>query len=319
MAHATRHDVSDRAAKQDDPYRSRISLLPEIVPRVDPVLYGGRHSAGPLTSEQLASYSHDGFIQLHGLLDAAEIKALQAEHVRLRTNRSTIDQDTLILEPGSAELRSVFQIHVQSDLIGRLASDARLVAITRQILGDDVYIHQARLNYKPGLFGKEFYWHSDFETWHVEDGMPRMRALSMSILLTENTPYNGPLLIMPGSHHHYVRCVGETPDDHYKQSLRKQEYGVPDADSLSQLYVAGGIATLTGAAGSIVVFDCNAMHGSNSNIAPLPRSNVFLVYNSIKNRLTDPFGGKKPRPEFIANRRKATALAPRSVSLFGDR
>src|SRR3546814_10756649 len=44
----------------------------------------------------------------------------------------------------------------------------------------------SRLNYKPGFKGKEFYWHSDFETWHVEDGMPQMRALSMSILLAEN-------------------------------------------------------------------------------------------------------------------------------------
>src|SRR3546814_19751740 len=72
------------------------------------------------------------------------------------------------------------------------------------------YIHQSRLNYKPGFKGKEFYWHSDFETWHVEDGMPRMRALSMSVLLAENTPHNGPLMLIPGSHQSFLTCVGET-------------------------------------------------------------------------------------------------------------
>src|SRR3546814_19786785 len=87
---------------------------------------------------------------------------------------------------------------------------------------------QSRLNYKPGFVGKEFYWHSDFETWHVEDGMPQMRALSMSILLAPNTVLNGPLMIIPGSHRKYLTCVGETPEDHYRSSLKKQEYGVPD-------------------------------------------------------------------------------------------
>lgn len=58
----------------------------------------------------------------------------------------------------------------------------------RQILGSEVYIHQSRVNYKPGYGGTGFYWHSDFETWHSEDGMPRMRALSVSIALTSTCP-----------------------------------------------------------------------------------------------------------------------------------
>src|SRR3546814_1501545 len=73
----------------------------------------------------------------------------------------------------------MFQIHAQSNLLRRLAADERLAGVARFLLDDTVYIHQSRLNYKPGFQGKEFYWHSDFETWHVEDGMPRMRALSM--------------------------------------------------------------------------------------------------------------------------------------------
>src|SRR3546814_1749367 len=94
-----------------------------------------------------------------------------------------------------------------------------------QLLGDEVYISQSRLNYKPGFRAKEFYWHSDFETWHVEDGMPRMRALSISVTLTDNLETNGPLMVMPGSHRTFVACVGATPEDHYKSSLKRQDYG----------------------------------------------------------------------------------------------
>src|SRR3546814_3200003 len=64
---------------------------------------------------------------------------------------------------------------VCSSDLRRLAADERLAGVARFLLDDTVYIHQSRLNYKPGFQGKEFYWHSDFETWHVEDGMPRMR------------------------------------------------------------------------------------------------------------------------------------------------
>ena len=168
----------------------------------------------------------------------------------------------------------------------------------------------SRLNYKPGFTGKEFFWHSDFETWHVEDGMPRMRALSMSVLLADNTPNNGPLMLIPGSHKAFLTCIGETPDDHYRQSLKKQEYGVPDEDSLAELAHKHGIVAPTGKPGSVVIFDCNTMHGSNGNITPFPRANAFMVYNAVSNRLTAPFGVDKPRPEFIAARGEPEAITP---------
>jgi ectoine hydroxylase len=197
-----------------------------------------------------------------------------------------------------------------SQLFDWLSRDARVLDVARQILDSEVYVHQSRVNLKPGFRGKEFYWHSDFETWHVEDGMPRMRALSVSIALTQNYPFNGPLMLIPGSHKTYVSCVGETPKDHYRQSLKKQEYGVPDKESLQRLADHGGIVAPTGAAGSAVFFDCNLMHGSNSNISPYPRSNVFFVYNSMENTLGEPLHGLKPRPEYIAARERFEAVKP---------
>ncbi|PSN08523.1 ectoine hydroxylase, partial [filamentous cyanobacterium CCT1] len=64
-------------------------------------------------------------------------------------------------------------------------------------------------------------------------------------------------------------------------------------------------------------FDCNMMHGSSSNISPFPRSNVFFVYNSVHNRLVAPFGGTKPRPEFIAARERSVPLEAQSPDYGG--
>jgi len=163
-------------------------------------------------------------------------------------------------------------------------------------------LHQTRANLKPGFRGKEFYWHSDFETWHAEDGMPSMRAVSCSIALTDNYEFNGPLMLIPGSHMYFAQCLGRTPDAHYLKSLKKQEYGVPSDAQLEWMVKESGIAVPKLQAGSMVIFDCNTMHGSNSNITPYPRTNIFAVYNSIANALIEPFAAEAGRPWFLGNR-----------------
>lgn len=116
------------------------------------------------------------------------------------------------------------------------------------------------------------------------------------------------------------QCVsgrdGETPEDHYKTSLKRQDYGVPDELSLAELVQEHGIVAPIGKPGSAVIFDCNIMHGSNGNITPLPRSNAFFVYNAMSNRLERPFGTEKPRPDFIATR-QPDPIVPATGSLGG--
>jgi ectoine hydroxylase len=292
-----------------DSYQSRVDGETAIVPRQDPVVYAKAGGPG-LSQHQLKSYQKNGFVLLKAFFPEAEAARFLEEANRLCADPATRARAEAIREPGSDEVRSVFRVHRLSELYGRLAADRRLVDIAQQILGSEVYVHQSRVNLKSGFFGKEFYWHSDFETWHVEDGMPRMRALSCSVLLTENNEFNGPLMLMPGSHMHFISCVGETPEEHYKESLRRQQYGIADPVALKFLAERGGLQAMKGPAGSVVFFDCNAMHGSNSNISPFPRANLFMVYNSVENRLEPPRGGLRPRPEFIAAREDCRPIAP---------
>jgi hypothetical protein len=178
-----------------DKYPSRTHGKASLIPRVDPVVHT-HASAGLLrhiSAEQVAQYERDGFLVLHDVFSAEEVQCFKDELERLRNDPVLRDSDGVITEPGSGDVRSVFSVHTVSPIFKHLAADARLAEVAQGLLGDEVYIHQSRLNYKPGFRGKEFYWHSDFETWHVEDGMPSMHALSMSIALTENTPYNGAL------------------------------------------------------------------------------------------------------------------------------
>jgi len=293
-----------------DIYPSRTERGSAILARQDPVVYGDGQYADALKRDQLVSYENNGFLVLQDLFSDDETAALLDEVQRLLTDRDIAAMKEAITEPGSDAVRSVFRVHELSERINTLARDPRLLDVARQILGSEVYIHQSRVNYKPGFKGKEFYWHSDFETWHVEDGMPAMRALSCSVMLTDNNACNGPLMLVPGSHLQFISCEGETPDNHYKESLKKQEYGVPDPLSLEMLVDHGGIEAVTAKAGSVVFFDCNTMHGSAGNISPWPRANVFMVYNSVENTLNPPKYGLEPRPEYIATRKGFAPLAP---------
>jgi ectoine hydroxylase len=253
-------------------------------------------------AQELAAHARHGFVSVPDLLSPREVAGFQAELDRLATDPVVRADERTIIEKTAEEVRSIFEVHKVSDAIGALAADERVAGRARQILGSQVYVHQARINYKPGFTGGGFFWHSDFETWHAEDGMPAMRAVSVSISLTENRPQNGCLMIMPGSHRTFVPCTGQTPRDHYRESLREQEIGIPDQVSLSTLADRHDIASVTGPAGAATFFDSNCMHGSSNNITPYSRSNIFLVFNSVDNTLTEPYAAPTRRPTYIAAR-----------------
>ncbi|MFC3789799.1 ectoine hydroxylase [Paenibacillus sp. GCM10012307] len=288
-----------------DKYPSRLTDKPHRVKRQDPVVYSQWSDNDPLTREQLEFYEKHGYLFLEGFFTAGEIGEWRKELGRLQQHYLTLSSEEVIREPGGDEVRSIFAVHRNNEVFRSTADHPKLKEIVDYLLGGPTYVHQSRINYKPGFTGKEFYWHSDFETWHVEDGMPSMRALSCSIALEDNFIYNGALMVIPGSHKEFIACVGQTPENHYKDSLRRQEYGVPDQMSLTELAHNSSIEMPVGKAGSVLLFDCNLMHGSASNISPYPRSNVFIVYNSLDNRLQAPYSGQAPRPEFIAAREQA--------------
>lgn len=295
--------------RDTDPYPSRTTEPPRLLDRVDPVVYGSA-ADGPLTATELATFDRDGALIVEDVFNRDEVAGFRARLDHLAADPALRTDERTIIEPDSNEMRSIFAVHRLDDVFVRLAADPRVADVARQLLGDDVYIHQSRINVKPGFAGSGFWWHSDFETWHAEDGMPRMRAVSASVSLTDNYPFNGPLMTIAGSHRLFVTTRGQTPEEHYKQSLRQQQIGVPDHASLRALVDRGRIDQMVGPAGSVIFFDCNVMHGSADNMTPLPRSNVFLVYNALSNPLEAPFAADDVRPSFIAAR-DATPL-PRS-------
>ncbi|WP_216216598.1 ectoine hydroxylase [Amycolatopsis aidingensis] len=293
---------TDSSRSALDRYPTRAAAGSRFLAREEPAVWPGMPD-GPASKEELAAHEERGFHVQEELLSAAEVRRFQEELRRLSLDPEVRADERTVVEAKSSEVRSIFDVHRISDLVGALARDPRILRRARQILGSDVYIHQSRINYMPGFEGNGFYWHSDFETWHAEDGMPAMRAVSLSVALTGNHPFNGGLMIIPGSHRTFVACPGGTPEENYKSSLRRQRAGVPGEEDITRLAAEHGIEQFTGPAGSALWFDSNCLHGSGNNITPFPRSNIFLVFNSVHNELAEPFAASGPRPSFVAARR----------------
>ncbi|GAB4363814.1 MAG: ectoine hydroxylase [Methylohalobius crimeensis] len=304
MSKAQRLDEREIGTKTRDLYPTR-GTQEYLTERIDPVVYGdgepkGEHS---LTQEQLDIYEQNGFIVVPDVFSRAEVDTFIGEYRKLAASDKLQDREELVMEPASNRPRSIFSLHRFSELFARLSRDRRILDKIVQILDSDVYIHHTRINIKRPLNGKSFPWHSDFETWHAEDGIPRCRILSAWIMLTENNQFNGPLFLIPGSHKYFVSCSGFTPENNHKYSLRKQEYGVPSMKTLEKLTAEGGMAAALGSPGTLILHEGNVMHGSADNISPVPRTNLFFVYNSVRNVPAEkPFAAPKFRPEFLASR-----------------
>ncbi|WP_419765495.1 MAG: phytanoyl-CoA dioxygenase family protein [Arcobacter sp.] len=283
----------------NDLYPSR-KETESIIERVDPTVYSdkvvGEYSIGNISRKE---YEDNGYVVFPNLFSQDEINEMINEIDYMASNEDLAKNEEFIKEPGNNELRTIFNQHLFSSLFEKISKDPRIIDKVKQLLGSDVYIHHSRVNIKPAYKGKSFPWHSDFETWHSEDGLPRCRCLTAWIMLTDNTQFNGPLYLIPGSHKKFVSCKGFTPEDNYKKSLKKQEYGVPSINAIKELTKNSELVGAYGKAGTLVIHDGNILHGSPDNISPHSRTNTFFVFNSVENKPVKPFGAPENRADFL--------------------
>eukprot|EP00930_Biecheleria_cincta_P057732 TRINITY_DN43614_c0_g1_i1.p1 TRINITY_DN43614_c0_g1~~TRINITY_DN43614_c0_g1_i1.p1 ORF type:complete len:326 (+),score=45.51 TRINITY_DN43614_c0_g1_i1:52-1029(+) len=293
-----------------DPYASR-GNDGSVVDRPDPVVWSTDVSpTGPLTSVEVQHFERHGFVILRRKMSGSKVDAARAVVAGMTsgvaTKGSTFDAGhrVIVSEPGKDQVvRSIFAAHHGDDALASLAMDKSVATCARQLLADSVYVHQSRVNVMSAFGGSGFWWHTDFETWHAEDGMPRPRALTAVTMLSRNDETNGSLMVMPGSHKRFVRCPGMHGANNWETSVKEQQtYGTPSREALEEVHRSSGLQVITGDPGDVLLFDCNLIHGSAGNISPTARCNVFVVFNADSNRLQAPFYSPSPRPEHFGHR-----------------
>jgi ectoine hydroxylase len=161
----------------------------------------------------------------------------------------------------------------------------------KQVFGEDVYMHQFKINGKQAFDGDVWQWHQDYGTWRNDDQMPEARAMNVAIFLDEVNEFNGPLMFIPGSHKLGVL------DAAHDTSTTSYPLWVISSETIKKLVDRGGIVAPKGPAGSMILFHGCLVHASTSNLSPWNRVSVYLSLCAVSNHIR-----RFKRPGYIAHR-----------------
>jgi len=240
-----------------------------------------------LTPEQLQRFDRDGYLFFPGCFRPEEIKVLIDEVPNLYAQRRPEN----VREKTGDVVRTNFAAHLYSHPFARLARHPRMVEPIVQLFGEDVYMHQFKINGKQAFDGDVWQWHQDYGTWLNDDQMPEARAMNVAIFLDEVNEFNGPLMFIPGSHKQGVL------DASHDLSTTSYPLWVISNDNIRKMVEKGGIVAPKGPAGSMILFHGCLVHASTSNLSPWNRVSVYLSLCAVSNHIR-----RFKRPGYIAHR-----------------
>lgn len=252
-----------------------------------------------MTPELVKKYHEEGFLLLENVFTTEEVESMTNEIATLLEDNGPRKVIEL-----NGEIRSYYGPHQVNDTYKKMSCMKKIVEPAQQILESEVYIHQTKINFKKAMRGNWWEWHQDYPYWKIEDGMVAPRVVSVMLYLDDVTDYNGPLLVIPGSHKHgVVNFEGKDDmksDDEASWTGANLKYTISQ-NILKEAFTKNKIVSTTAKAGSILFFHGNIFHASNCNMSPFDRKTYIITYNSVKNEVT---GGEKLRPEFLSERNR---------------
>jgi ectoine hydroxylase len=226
----------------------------------------------------VADYQQQGYIFQPGLFSPDEVGVIIDELGRIVQGE---ERPGLVLEKDGRTLRSVFNPHIYSEVFEAVVRHPRLLGAVEDLLSEQVYAFQLVVNCKAAFNGDIWFWHQDYPTYRADDHIPTGRMVNALVFLDEITHYNGPLMIVPGSQH-----LEETPEESTQGTSYTLRY--TSTEVIEDEVRRRGIVAPTGAAGSVILMDPSALHGSGANLSPWPRRMISLTYNAISNKATSP-------------------------------
>jgi ectoine hydroxylase len=256
-----------------------------------------------LTPDQIRDYEEQGVLVVHDVFSAEEVAAIR----RALDEDGACDGPHRVMEDDGLSVRGLYASHLRHPVMERLTRSARLLEPARQLVDDDVYVMQFKVNTKRGFGGGSWTWHQDFFAWREADGLESPRATSITVFLTDVTEFNGPIFFVPGSHAYGViepRPRGESPTSAQHVDPKDLELAAP---TVAELVDRHGIVAPKGRAGSLLIFHPNVAHASSQNISPFSRDLLIVTYNALDNA---PPGRGIPRPEYLISRPPGTGLEP---------
>jgi ectoine hydroxylase len=226
---------------------------------------------GPLSTDQLARYERDGYLQVERMFDAEEIELL------LRSGREdrALDRHSFGKADGEGgRVRLSLWNHPGDGIYGMFARCRRVVDSCEQLLDDEVYHYHSKMIMKDPLIGGAWAWHQDYGYWY-QNGVLFPDLVSVFIAADPCTRQNGCLQVIRGSHR-LGRIEHVLTGDQAGADLERVEKVL---ERLPLVHVEMG-------PGDALFFHPNLLHRSDRNASPDPRWSLICCYNARHN---DPY------------------------------
>jgi phytanoyl-CoA hydroxylase len=224
-----------------------------------------------LTDRQIEDYRRDGYLVIPRLIEGEQLAELRAltDHIVAEARGVSANDDLYDLEPShSPALPRVRRlkpaIFKRYPFFHALVREPRIVAILQQLLGPSVRQYGGKLNMKSASYGSPVEWHQDWAFYpHTNDDV-----LATGIYLDDCETENGPLLVLPGTHH------GPTYDHHADGRF----CGALDPAACALDFSKA--VPLMGPAGSMTIHHARLVHGSALNRSNRQRRLLLHEYTA---------------------------------------
>lgn len=225
-----------------------------------------------LSPRQVEQYRQDGYLVVENLLDAVTRQRMKKVLADLIEASRAVSGHTDVydLEPthSSAEprVRRIKKPHLIDPVFADFMRSPKLLAALSDLLGPTgVRLHGSKLNLKAADFGSPVEWHQDWAFYpHTNDDL-----LAVGVLLDDATAENGPLLVLPGTHH------GPIYDHHGADGCF---CGAIDIER-DRVPVDSAVA-LTAPAGSLSFHHVRLIHGSAQNRSAQSRNLLLYEFSA---------------------------------------
>ena len=221
-------------------------------------------------------FEEQGYYVLEDLLCEDELNRCGAEITRLHRLGAEYGKSgdargrSFQLEPyakseeaaGLPILRKIEQTGNYSDVFKSLAQHPKLIRVVRELLGDDLLLFRSTLMLKPANHGSAHSFHQDSAYWPMRPAS----LVTVSIALTESTPENGCIQVIPRSHEWGLRDWGTIAKNSDKAESQRTDVDTRHAKEVPLK------------AGSALMFHSLAVHGSGPNRSPHPRHTALYAY-----------------------------------------
>lgn len=235
-----------------------------------------------LTPIQRQAFARDGFLVMRQLAAAERLQNMRRvalEH--LEDAVAPIEYEADVAYPGAPTSRAaaggdtarrLLQAYDRHVVFADWARDARVTAIVAQLLDRDhlrlTRAHHNCVMTKQPAYSSATGWHQDLRYWSFSS--PRL--VNAWLALGDETPANGCMQLIPGSHRFTVDAQRLDADKFLRPDLAANQVWIESAET----------AELE--PGDVLFFDAGVFHAAGRNASDARKLSVVFTYHGANNR-----------------------------------